>query len=155
MRSKKCKGWLKIVLSPSGPIIVVGQWETIIYCWEILVSLYRCPCRALRTCGLYEPKEVSPCLSSVKLHPKSTVMANLLLPLGIHKTATQEMHRDKAIQRTHRQFQWGRGTHTRRNPRERKRERNAREREGKRWLQWRCCPATYVPPLCPPGLQLQ
>jgi hypothetical protein len=54
---------------------------------------------------LYEPKEVSPCLSSVKLHPKSTVMANLLLPLGMHKTATQEMHRDKAIQRTHRQFQ--------------------------------------------------
>jgi len=32
MRSKKYKGRLKVALSPSGPISLVGQWETIIYC---------------------------------------------------------------------------------------------------------------------------
>ncbi len=68
---------------------------------------------------VYEPKEVPPCFSSVNLHPKSTVMANLLLPLGMHKTRTQQMHCDKAIQRTHTQFERERQrhTHTRRNPR--------------------------------------
>jgi hypothetical protein len=52
-------------------------------------------------------------------------MANLLLPLAMHKRRTLEMHCDKATQRTHRQFEVERERHTHGGTREREREERA------------------------------
>jgi len=66
--------WEAIYLSQPGPIFVVGQWETIVYC-------YRCACSALQTCKLKEHlRQCSVCYPALKiLH--EVYQSNLVNPV--------------------------------------------------------------------------